>query len=135
MFHPRSCTVGQGSSIDVSCGVGHRCGLDPMLLWLWCRPADVALIWPLAWELPYDMDVALKKAEKKIKEVVCYSNCIRKKHASIAQPLMIQFMIHGRSKISGIFLPRFGLQFYHLKTEWTWASQVISLGSLSHERG
>ena len=20
-------------------GVGHRCGLDPMLLWLWCRPS------------------------------------------------------------------------------------------------
>ena len=26
-----------------------------MLLWLWCRPAAVAAIWPLAWELPYAM--------------------------------------------------------------------------------
>ena len=26
---------------------------DPVLLWLWCRPAAAAPIWPLAWELPY----------------------------------------------------------------------------------
>ena len=32
------------------CGVGHRCGLDPALLWLWLwrRPAAVALIRPPA---------------------------------------------------------------------------------------
>ena len=36
-----------------------------MWLWLWCRPAAVALIQPLAWELPYAMGVALKS--KKIK--------------------------------------------------------------------
>ena len=35
----------QGFGIAMSCGVGHRCGLDPEFLWLWCRPA-VALIWP-----------------------------------------------------------------------------------------
>ena len=28
--------------VAVSCGVGRRSGLDPTLLWLWCRP--VALI-------------------------------------------------------------------------------------------
>ena len=28
----------------VSCGVGHRHGLDPMSLWLWHRPTAVALI-------------------------------------------------------------------------------------------
>ena len=39
--------------VAVSCGVGGRCGPDPMLLWLWFRPAAAALIWPLAWELPY----------------------------------------------------------------------------------
>ena len=26
---------------------------DPALLWLWCRPAAVAPIRPLAWEPPY----------------------------------------------------------------------------------
>ena len=27
----------KGSGIAVSCGVGQGCGLDPALLWLWCR--------------------------------------------------------------------------------------------------
>ena len=33
-------------------------------LWLWCRPAAAALIQPLAWELPYAIDVALKSKNK-----------------------------------------------------------------------
>ena len=37
--------------IALSCGIGHRCGLDPMLLWLWL--ASVAQIQPLAWILSY----------------------------------------------------------------------------------
>ena len=50
----------------VSCGVGHRHGLDPALLWLWCRLAAVALISPLAWELPYAVGVASKFKQTKI---------------------------------------------------------------------
>ena len=50
--------------IPVSCCVGHRCGSDPGLLWLWCRPAAAALIWPLAWELPYSTGAALKKQQQ-----------------------------------------------------------------------
>ena len=45
----------------VSCGVGHRHGLDPELLWLWHRPADTAPTGPLAWETPHATGVALKK--------------------------------------------------------------------------
>ena len=52
----------------VSCGVVHRGSLDPMLLWLWCRPATVALIQPLAWELPCATGAALKKKKKKKKK-------------------------------------------------------------------
>ena len=33
-----------GSGVAMSCGVSHRCGLDPALLWLWCRSAAVAPI-------------------------------------------------------------------------------------------
>ena len=40
----------KGSSIALSCGVGHRLGLDPGLLWLWHRPIAIALIQPLTWE-------------------------------------------------------------------------------------
>ena len=46
-----------------SCGVGHRGGLDVVLLWLWC-PAVVAPTRPPAWELPYAAGVVLKKKKK-----------------------------------------------------------------------
>ena len=44
----------------LSCGVVCRHGLDPILLWLWHRPAAVALIGPLAWKPPYAVGTALK---------------------------------------------------------------------------
>ena len=51
----------------MSCSVGHRCSSDPKFLWLWCKLATVALIQPLAWELPYTMGEALKKKKEKEK--------------------------------------------------------------------
>ena len=48
----------------MSCGVGCRCGSDPMLLWLWCRPVAIAPIGPLAWEPPYVTEAALEMAER-----------------------------------------------------------------------
>ena len=51
----------------MSCAVGQRHGSDPMLLWLWCRPAAVALIRPLAWEPPFAMGAALKDKSKQTK--------------------------------------------------------------------
>ena len=50
-----------GSSIAESCGVVHRRGSDPTLLWLWRRLAAAALIPPLAWEPQYATGAALKK--------------------------------------------------------------------------
>ena len=47
-----------------SCGVGYRCSSDLVLPWLWCRLAAAALIQPLAWELPYATDAALKRKKK-----------------------------------------------------------------------
>ena len=38
---------------------------DPALLWLWCRLAVAAMIQPLAWELPYAADVALKRKRER----------------------------------------------------------------------
>ena len=46
----------------MSCGVGPRRGLDSLLLW--CRPAAVAPIWSLIWELPYAMGAALQQTKK-----------------------------------------------------------------------
>ena len=48
----------------MTCGVGCRCSLDPVLLWLWCRPAATTPIQPLAWEPPSAVGVALEKAKK-----------------------------------------------------------------------
>ena len=48
----------------MSCGVGGRLGLDPKLLWLWCRPVTTAPIRPLAWEPPYAVGAALEKAKR-----------------------------------------------------------------------
>ena len=39
------------------------------MLWLWRRPIAVALIRPLAWELPYAVGAALKKDQKKKKNI------------------------------------------------------------------
>ena len=47
----------------MSCGVGSSHSPDPELLWLWCRPAAITLIRPLAWEPPYAAGVALKEAK------------------------------------------------------------------------
>ena len=49
----------------VSCDVGYRLGLDPMLQQLWCRPATAAPIRSLAWEFPCAMAAALKSKNKK----------------------------------------------------------------------
>ena len=66
---PSRCRCGYGwSGIAVSCGIGHRCGLDPKSLWLWLWPAAAAPIQPLAWELPYTTGVALKESKKKNKK-------------------------------------------------------------------
>ena len=54
----------KGSGVMVSCDVGHRRGSDPAWLLLCCRPAAVAPIQPLVWELPYATGVALKKKKK-----------------------------------------------------------------------
>ena len=67
----------------MSCTVGHRCGLDLMLLWLWPSPA--ALIQPLAWELPYATGGSLKR-QKKEKEK-------KKKHIFAPMILYLQKQI------------------------------------------
>ena len=50
----------------MSCGIGHRGGSGPELLWLWRRPAATALIRPLAWELPNATGADLK-SQKNLK--------------------------------------------------------------------
>ena len=65
--------MGSGSGVALSCGVGHRRGSDPMLLWLWYRRAAVVPTQPLAWELPYAAGAALKRPPPKKKALKCLS--------------------------------------------------------------
>ena len=46
----------------MSCGVGHRRGSDPRLLWR--RLAAAAPTGPLAWEAPYASSVTLKQTNR-----------------------------------------------------------------------
>ena len=58
--------------------VDHRHGSALMLLWLWYRPAGVALIQPQAWELLYAAGVVLKKTHtkrQKQKRIYQMKNC------------------------------------------------------------
>ena len=52
----------------MNCGVGRRCGSNPVLLSLWCTLAATALIQPLNWELTNTEGVALKRPKRKKKE-------------------------------------------------------------------
>ena len=59
----------------MSCGVGRRCGSDPVLLWLWRRLAAAAPIQPLAWEPPYATGAAFKRQKtiyivREVREIV-----------------------------------------------------------------
>ena len=52
----------------MGCGVGHRLGWDPALLWLWRKQVATALIRPLAWEPSHAVGVAKKKKRQKKKK-------------------------------------------------------------------
>ena len=47
---------------ELWCGL--QTGSDRVLLWLWCRPAAVAWIRPLAWELPCAVSAAEGKKKR-----------------------------------------------------------------------
>ena len=55
----------------MSCGLCWRCGLAPVLLWLWHKLAAAPPIEPLAWELPYAVGAALKNKKKKNEKNIC----------------------------------------------------------------
>ena len=63
----------------MSCGVIHRRGSEPSLLWLWYRPAAVAPIQPLAWEPPYATGAApnpQKINQEQLTLCVCVCVCV-----------------------------------------------------------
>ena len=85
----------------MSCDVGCRRGSGPLLLWLWCRLAVVALIRPPTWEPPYASGVALKRSKKK-KKLSFSSGRLKMLPRSVF--IFIQFRIH--SNFSFLLFPR-----------------------------
>ena len=67
--------------------IGHRCVLDPVLLWLWNRPAAIAPIGPLAWEPPYAMGAAMKRQKTKKKKKVLVQQSTKKESWCLSTPV------------------------------------------------
>ena len=59
-IHPWPHSVGRGSGVAMSCGVGHRHGPNDVLLWLQHRPVALPQIRPQAWEILCAAGAALK---------------------------------------------------------------------------
>ena len=65
--------------------------LDLALLWLWCRLAAMALIQPLAWELPHALGVALKTPKKKF-ILIMHNTLFLGSHTSKAPGLGVEVL-------------------------------------------
>ena len=85
---------GLRSGIAMSCGVGHRLGSDPVLLWLRRRPAAITWIRPLAWELPYATEAAPEKAKRQKK----------KSHGNWVEITLYLYMVCGDMDILTILI-------------------------------
>ena len=72
MLDPWPCSVGRGSGVAMSCGVGRRCDSDLMLLLLWCRLAATAPIQPLAGNFCMPRVQPQKGRKKKINREVWF---------------------------------------------------------------
>ena len=76
----------------MSCGVGGRCSLDLVVLWLWHRPAAEAPTGPLAQESPYAEGMALKRQkDKKTKKQKNYNEMPFRK---LLMPLLMDSDAH-----------------------------------------
>ena len=99
----------------MSSDVGLSCGLDPVLLWLWCRPAAIAPFRPLVWEPPCAMGMTLKRQKTKQNKKsfnsyitalsLCVCVCLRVEQGGIFIYLFIFW----------VFLPFLGLLPWHME--------------------
>ena len=99
----------------MSCGVGHICGSDSALLWLWCRPAAIVLIQPLDWEPPYAMGLAPRIKKHKVLHIGFELRLSIEHNKNTLTPMSIYNikLIHLRKDISSMLLEKLG--FIHKK--------------------
>ena len=93
----------------MSCGVGCRCGLDLVLLWLCCGPVATAPIGPLAWEPPYAAGAAqeMAKRQKQTNKQKTTTNKNQKKKKTkrtTCSKVMDSFLRLSRSRMGLLFL-------------------------------
>ena len=84
--------------------------LDPLLLWLWGRPAAEALIWPLAWEL----------SKKRKKNDGC--QWLRRRNRKFFVCLMITELRFG--KVKNFWR---GVVMFKQQDEWAWCHWNVHL--------
>ena len=100
----------------MSCGVGRICGLDPVLLWLWCRPTAASS------DLTPSLGVSIYhrcspekqgKKKKKKKKVLYYFDCSEyfiavflKKNSDLEGRLIMKknFFFSGQHSLKMLFL-------------------------------
>ena len=80
----------------MSCGVGRRCCLDLMLLWLWPWTGAAAPIRPRAWEPPYALGAAPQKTKTKTTQKNPQKTKTQKKMSYPGRRLCSQ-VFHGRN--------------------------------------
>ena len=90
---------GLGIQCWCECSVGCRWGLDLALLWLWVQASPWALIWPLAWELPYAARVALKRKNKQLSIFIRLNgsilSCLHKRNENVGPPTDLCMNVHS----------------------------------------
>ena len=89
-------------------------GSDPVLLWLWCRPAAVTPFQPLAWELLYAVSAALKKKEKEWNSDTYCNMDETWRHAKWNKPE------HKKTKMAWFHLDEWPRAVKFLETESRW---------------
>ena len=124
----------------MSCGVGRRLGLDPVLLCLCHRRAATGPIGPLAWEPPHASGVALerqkdkktkKKKQKKKNSLASYCSrltIIFSQHFEDAVSLISGFMVTFRKLALFICYCFVGDLFFHSSN----AFKIFSLPLVVH---
>ena len=77
-------------------GVCQRYSSDPVLPWLWCRPAAAAAIQLLTWKLAYAAGVALKRKKNFFKKPLVQSMCA---HVCVCMCVCTHVCLHVRETV------------------------------------
>lgn len=85
----------------MSCGVDRRRSSNPMLQWLWRRPAATAPSGPLAWEPPYAVGVALEKTKRQ-KKNFCWNSLVAQQVKDLVLPLSVSGCRCGLGSVPGL---------------------------------